>query len=364
MALANNPFKKAVRANRKLRAAIDGVSGSGKSYTAMRLAQAMKRFGICKKIAVIDTEKQSMSLYSGEKPIGEESPWDFDTMNLAQYSPQQFSAGVKAAVANGYDCIIIDSWSHAWMGKDGALDIVDKKDGKFTAWKDVTPMIREMVETITGCDAHVIVTMRSKTEWVLEKEINKQGKEVTVPRKIGMAPVQKEGMEYEFDVYGTIDLSHQIKITKSRCSVMQDATAIKADENFWRPMFEWMGVIESNTATLKLESESSPPPAKHVLEETTDETMARLMGLIASAESVENLTNLGGTLKEEIGKLGNEDVEKVRAYFKAKRTELADAAEAAKNAPAATPAQQPVEPVKEPAEPAKPAEQQNAAAPQ
>ena len=349
MSIIANPFKKALRSNRKLRAAFDGVSGSGKSFTAMRLAQAMKKLGIVKKIAVIDTEKESMSLYAGECPAEGDTPWEFDTLNLKQHSPQQFTASVKSAVANGYDMIIIDSWSHAWMGKDGVLDTVDKKGGRFTDWKDVSPMIREMVDTITGCDAHIIVTMRCKTDWVIEKEINKKGQEVSVPRKIGMAPVQKEGMEYEFDIYGSMDLSHQMKIGKSRCSPMQDATAIKPDDSFWMPMFEWLGMIEANTIAQKEEAKGQPEQPKHVLEETADETTERLMNMSASAENLEQLNGMVIAIKNETGKLDKETVEKVRKFFGAKRTELTEAAEAALKAASQTPhsEQQPTTPAEQ-----------------
>lgn len=323
MATMNSPFKAAKRQNRKLRAAIDGPSGSGKSYSALRLAFALKAAGLCKNIAAIDTESESLSLYAGESPDG--IPWQFDTLNLKQFSPTQFTASISEAVKHGYDCIVIDSLSHAWIGKDGALDLVDKKDvvNKFTAWKDVTPMHREMIDAITGCKAHIIVTMRSKTEYVMETDTNKQGKTIQVPRKIGMAPVQRDGMEYEFDIYGSMDWSHQFKISKSRCSIMQDRTAVKPGPSFWNPLFEWLEGIETVERT----------GPKTALEETVEETetrKAREQGeayekmklAIESANDPASLSSLKDLLKSESGKIESGKLTVIRNLYAEKRDAL------------------------------------------
>lgn len=319
----SSPFKSAKRQNRKLRAAIDGPSGAGKSYTALRLAFAMKAAGLCTKIAAIDTESESLSLYAGENPDGE--AWQFDTLNLKQFSPTQFTAAIGEAVKYGYDCVVIDSLSHAWIGKDGALDLVDKKDGnKFTAWKDVTPMHREMIDAIINCKAHVIVTMRSKTEYVMEIETNKQGKQVQVPRKIGMAPVQRDGMEYEFDIYGSMDWSHQLKISKSRASVMQDRTAVKPGPSFWSPLFTWLEGIE----TVK---DTGP---KTALEETREETFARLKSLVESAADIAGMESLKDVLKADVVKLDEAEKNAVRKLYSEKLTELKSLAATAATATA------------------------------
>lgn len=275
-------FKAAKRSNRRLRVALDGPSGSGKSYTALRLAFAIRKAGLCSRIACIDTEKGSLSLYVGEKPDGE--AWSFDVLDLDQHSPTQFVHAITEAVKAGYDCIVIDSLSHAWIGEGGALDMVDKKQSQggnsFTAWKDITPLQRKMIDTITGCAAHVIVTMRCKTEWVLEKGTNKQGQEITVPRKIGVAPVQRDGLEYEFDVYGSLDWSHQIRITKSRASVMQDATSDKPGPHFWQPLFDWLGTVDNSTPTAPAAAPTTEPPVGE---------FESLMSLIRNASSLKEL---------------------------------------------------------------------------
>lgn len=231
-------FKKAARTSRKIRLAVDGPSGAGKTFSLLRLAHAFQAAGLCHKIAVIDSENGGSESYAGDAPDG--TPWDFDVLNLTTYSPTTYVQALAAACEAGYDCVVIDSLSHAWVGKDGALDLVDRKGGRFDAWKDVTPLQRQMIDSIIQCPAHVLVTMRTKSEYVVERD--ERGK--SVPRKVGMAPVQRDGLEFEFDVYGTIDLEHAIRITKSRCSAMQDAYAVKPGPDFWKPLVKWLSTAE------------------------------------------------------------------------------------------------------------------------
>lgn len=228
-------FTKAVRSRRKLRAAFDGPPGSGKTYTALRLAFSLVAADMAKRVAIIDTENESASLYAGEAPDG--MLWEFDTLNLKKFGPDDFTHAINTAAKEGYDAIVVDSLSHAWVGEGGALDLVDSKGGnKFTAWKDVTPMHRRMVDTLTRSPAHIITTMRSKVEYVIEEDQNGR----KVPVKKGMAPIQRDGMEYEMDLFGSCDWSHQIRISKTRCSMMDGATTVKAGPAFWAPLFDWL----------------------------------------------------------------------------------------------------------------------------
>lgn len=244
-------FVKAVRSQRKFRAAFDGPAGAGKTYTALRLAFSLIRAGMAKRLAVIDTENNSASLYAGENPDGDQ--WLFDTMPLTKFGPDNFTNGLNLAVKEGYDVVLIDSLSHAWIGAGGALDLVDQKGGnKFTAWKDITPMQRRMMDTMIQSPAHVLVTMRSKTEYVLEEDAN--GKKV--PKKIGMAPQQRDGMEFEFDVYSSIDATGQLKVTKTRCSALHNATTMHAGPAFWQPAFDWL-----NSAATAPEMATKTEPA-------------------------------------------------------------------------------------------------------
>lgn len=228
-------FKPATREKTFLRMAIDGPSGSGKSFTGLRFA-----FALGKKVAVIDSEHGSIKKYQGDSPDG--IPWDFHVHELHTYSPTEYTAAILDAAKEGFDVLLVDSFSHAWNGLDGALEMVAKKGGNsFTAWKDVTPLHVRMVEAILSVPMHVVVTMRSKTEYVLEED--ERGKKV--PRKIGMAPIQRPGMEYEFDIYGSMDWSHVLTITKTRCRSIDGAVVVKPGQSFMNPVIEWLetGVV-------------------------------------------------------------------------------------------------------------------------
>lgn len=243
-------FKKAVRSQTKLRAAFDGPSGSGKTYSSLRLAFGLVAAGLAKKVAFIDTEHGSASKYAGESPDG--LTWDFDVLELKNFAPLNYVAALEDAYRAGYDVCIVDSLTHAWAGAGGALEIVDQKTGggggnKFTAWRDVTPMHNKLIDALVQAPMHVIGTLRTKAEYILEPD--HRGK--MVPRKIGTSPIQRDGMEYEFDVYASLDLSHQLTVSKTRCSAIDNATGMNPDPRFWRPLFDWLaGGVPA-----------SPPPA-------------------------------------------------------------------------------------------------------
>ena len=224
--MANFTFVKATKMQARARVALIGTSGSGKTYSALRIASAMGS-----KIALIDTEHGSASKYAGE--------FEFDTLSLDSFSPTTYVEAIQAAEAAGYEVLIIDSLSHAWSGKDGALEQVDNaasRGNKFTAWRDVTPQHTRLIDAIVGCRCHVIATMRSKTEYIVEDD----GKGKKVPRKVGMAPVQRDGMEYEFDIVGDLDENHTLRITKTRCRDLDGKYIDKPGENLGQALLDWL----------------------------------------------------------------------------------------------------------------------------
>lgn len=203
-------FQKAVRTAKRAKIALSGPSGSGKTATALRLARGL--VGPNGKVAVIDTERGSASLYAGR--FGGE--WDKDD-ELPDYSPKTLMDRLREAERLGYDAVVVDSLSHFWMGTGGELEMVDaaKKRSKsgdgFGAWKEVTPVHNELIQCILTARLHVVCTMRTKTEWVVEQ--NERGK--NAPRKVGTAPVQRDGMEYEFDLAGDMDGATMV-VSKTR----------------------------------------------------------------------------------------------------------------------------------------------------
>jgi hypothetical protein len=224
-------FQPATRKQSRLRATIDGPAGSGKTYTALRFAHALGG-----KIAVIDTERGSASKYVGEAPDG--IPWEFDTVQLTQFSPEKYFELINLAGKNGYSVLVIDSLSHAWEGVGGALEIKDRQGGnQWTAWRSVTPIHNRMIDSILQSPCHVITTMRSRMEYVQETDPN-TGK--TIIRKVGMAPIQRPGTEYEFDLVIDMDWAHIATVSKSRCPAVADLKAEKPGPAFIQPVIDWL----------------------------------------------------------------------------------------------------------------------------
>lgn len=206
-------FAPAVKHERKLRLALCGPTGSGKTYSALAIGKAIAGEGA---VALIDTEHKSSSLYADE--------FAFDKLDLASFDPRRYIEAIEAAAKGGYAVLIIDSLSHAWSGIDGALEMVDnaarrQKGNSYVAWRDVTPLHNQLVEAIVRAPMHVIVTMRSKMAYILEEQ-TRDGRTTQVPKKVGMEPIQRAGVEYEFDVVGDMDLNNTLVISKSRLKVL------------------------------------------------------------------------------------------------------------------------------------------------
>jgi energy-coupling factor transporter ATP-binding protein EcfA2 len=243
-------FKRAVKSQAKARIGLIGPSGSGKTYTALLLAQAMGE-----RIAVIDTEYGSASKYADE--------FQFDTLELANFHPQNYIDGIKAAGQAGYDVIIIDSLSHAWAGSRGALELADKgalkySGNRFAAWRDVTPLHNKLIEAMLSSPAHLIATMRSKMDYIQTQD--SKGK--TIIRKVGMAPIQRDGMEYEFDIVGDLDIDHNLIISKTRCRALDGVVINKPGKELAETVKAWL-------------SDGEPLPDK-----PTDAQSTRMMALV------------------------------------------------------------------------------------
>jgi hypothetical protein len=241
-------FQKATKKKQKARVALIGPAGSGKSYTMLQLLKSLGS-----KIAVIDTERGSCSKYAGDVA-------DFDVCEPEEFSPRAYIKALREAAAAGYDAIGIDSLSHAWEGEGGILDQVDKRGGRFEAWKDMSPQTRELIDAILMYPGHVVATMRTKTEWVVEE--NAKGKKE--PRKIGLAPKFKEGLEYEFDVVGTLDEENVLKISKSRCGELNGAIIKKPGEGMAKTLRAWLedGVEgETSGRSVREPAKAEPPKA-------------------------------------------------------------------------------------------------------
>ena len=257
-------FTEATRTSTKARIALAGPSGSGKTWTALALAHALGE-----RIAVIDTERGSASKYAGV------NGWKFQQVSPGSFAPDALTALLSEAGQEGYDVLILDSWSHYWMGVDGMLEQVDKRarnGNNFSGWKEVRPDERRMIDALISYPGHVIATLRVKTEYVIED--NDRGKKV--PRKIGLKPEQREGVEYEFDLVGDLDHENTLTVTKSRIPALNRAVIREPDGELGKTIRAW------------LEDGESVPDARELRERTMSDAV-QLSDLIELAATARKL---------------------------------------------------------------------------
>lgn len=218
-------FKRATKAAAKLRAAVFGPSGAGKTFTTLGVAE-----GLGGRIAVIDTERGSASKYSDR--------FAFDVLELDDQSIEGYVAAIRLAAEEGYEVLIIDSLSHAWQT---LLEEVEKlakakyRGNTWSAWSEGTPMQRKLVGAILDFPGHVLATMRSKTEWTT---VDNNGKKT--PQRVGLAPEQGKGVEYEFDLLVEISTEHIANVIKDRTGKFQDKLLDKPGKEFGKQLAAWL----------------------------------------------------------------------------------------------------------------------------
>lgn len=201
-------YRKAERRKAKLRLAITGPAGSGKTYSALLIA-----FGIGGKTALLDTENGSGDLYSA---LG-----DYDICSIsAPFTVQKYIDAIKSAEQAGYDILILDSISAEWAGSGGLLNLhtqltSSSKANSFAAWGQITPKHNAFIDAIINSRLHIICTIRSKTEYAQIQ--NERGK--TEIRKMGLGLVQREGIDYEFTTVFDLNFNHEVTVSKDRTSI-------------------------------------------------------------------------------------------------------------------------------------------------
>lgn len=238
--VALNPFAIATRKQAKLRLALEGPAGYGKTYSALSIATGLLMEG--QRIAFIDTEAGSSNKYSGGKPF------DFDAVDIGPpHHPRRFVQHITDAWQFGYGVVILDSLSHAWAGSGGTLDIVDElakikyRGDSHRAWKEGTEIQQELVEAILRSPIHIIACMRTKADYVREERDDGSGKTRTVIRKAGMKTIQRDEFDYEFDIVGRFDTAMVLTVVKSRYASLPPETVVnKPGAEFAKALREWL----------------------------------------------------------------------------------------------------------------------------
>lgn len=240
-------FKRAERQQVKLKIGISGPSGSGKTLGALILASA-----IGKKIAVIDTENGSASLY-GDR-------FEFDTAIIRPpYTVQKFLESVRMAERSGYDVVVVDSISHEWQG-DGSLLAkkeqldANPKTNHFANWAPISKEHNQFIGMILNSSCHMICTMRSKQDYIIVE--NDRGKQA--PQKVGMSPVQREGIEYEFSTVFDIDMTHSAAVSKDRTGLF-DGQRFKITAETGDAFVKWLSNAKPAEVIPQVEQKEEEP---------------------------------------------------------------------------------------------------------
>jgi hypothetical protein len=257
---------RATKRRAKLRLGMSGPAGSGKTYSALLIAS-----GLGGRIGMIDTEHGSGDLYADLLPEG------YDVLSLTPpYTPARYIEAIHALEESGVSTIIVDSLTHAWSGEGGSLDrqgkIADKSGNSWQAWRQVTPEHNALVEALLQSPCHIIATMRAKTEYVQEKD-ERTGKQVV--RKIGLAPIMRDGIEYEFTTFFELDVQHVAFVGKDRTRLF-DGMIFKPEIETGRQLLRWLDSGEE----IRVKRNAMP-----------DEQKAGMIDAIGQAGTLEELFN-------------------------------------------------------------------------
>ena len=294
--------KRAQRSQAKARLGLCGPSGSGKTMSALRvaagIARALGREGDDTAIALLDTERSSANLYAHVVPFTHvEFP--------PPYSVERYQDAIEYLESLGCVVGIIDQISHAWAGPGGLLEYVDEQKARSSAnrnqiqaWATATPKQNAFVDSMLRCKIHLIATMRSKTEWVME-EVVENGRKRTVPRKLGLAPIQRDQIEYEFTTFLNLDAdTHHAVASKDRTELFKGQMML--DERVGETLAKWIlgGAPLAEPEPHLLDKNMSPA---HKAELWSDcQRTAKALELNAEALWKETLQDLGINGKSEL----------------------------------------------------------------
>ncbi|AND64485.1 AAA family ATPase [Flavobacterium covae] len=217
-------LRQSERRKAKIKMALQGSAGAGKSYSSLLLAQGLTN-GDLSKVAIIDTENGSADLYAH---LG-----NYNVLTLTPpFTPDNYIKAIDVCEKAGIEVIIIDSISHCW---DYLLDYHSSLAGNsFTNWAKIKPLEKAFMDKILQCDAHVIATMRTKQDYVLNQ---KDGK--FIPEKVGLKAVQRDGLDYEFTIVFDVDIKHFAVSSKDRTGLFMGKPEFVINSATGRKILEW-----------------------------------------------------------------------------------------------------------------------------
>lgn len=229
-------LQNAERKRVKLRLNIASPSGFGKTYSALLIAYGLS--GNWQKIAVIDTENDSASLYSH---LGE-----FKTISLIPpYTPDRYIEAIKICEEAGMEVIVIDSITHVWKGQGGLLEYQNSLGGRYQDWAKATPLYSKWLNTILQSKSHVITTNRKKQGYNMITEGNK-----TKVEKAGLDDEIRDGYEYEMTLaLEIVNDKHLARASKDRTGLFVDKPEFVITADTGKTILKWCNTGKELPAT-------------------------------------------------------------------------------------------------------------------
>lgn len=217
-------LRQSERKKAKIKMALQGSSGSGKTMSALLLANGLSN-GNYSKVAVIDSENGSADLYAH---LGK-----YNVLTLKPpFTPENYIKAIEVCERAGMEVIIIDSISQSW---EELLEYHSSLAGNsFTNWAKVTPRQNAFVDKILQADAHIIATMRTKQDYVLNQ---KDGK--FIPEKVGLKAVQRNDLDYEFTLVFDVDIKHFAVSSKDRTGLFMGKPEFIINSHTGKKILEW-----------------------------------------------------------------------------------------------------------------------------
>ena len=331
-------IKKARRGAVYVKIGMMGISGSGKTLSALLLGYGLMKAAhpelpddqIWEKILVIDTENSSASLYAGLQ-VGSTRVGEFLTIDIeAPFTVEKYIEAINAAEENGVEYLIIDSMSHAWQSEGGLLDkqntVARRMQGQsYQAWREITPLYNQLVDKILQCKMHVVTTYRGKKDYAMEKASD--GKTKVVAKGVGAQ--FRDGMDYENTVYFEIDQDHMALATKDRTHLFDQQYILISPET-GRQLYQWLSSADQTPPQVVKVTAPAPDPVPNPVEapsagEPADDELEKAVRMVDAVVK----EYLDGKTPEEKAKVGNEiksicgkknyltvtDIDKLRALY-------------------------------------------------
>ncbi|OBX21548.1 MULTISPECIES: AAA family ATPase [Bizionia] len=270
-------LRQSERKQAKIKMALQGSSGCGKSLSSLLLAKGLSN-GNLAKVAVIDTENGSADLYAH---LG-----DYNVLQLQPpFTPEKYIEAIEVCEKAGMEVIILDSISQVW---DELLDFHSKLPGNsFANWSKVTPRQKAFINKILQADVHVIATMRTKQDYVLQLKDGKY-----VPEKVGLKAVQRDDVSYEFTIVFDIDIKHFAVASKDRTNLFSGKPEFMINTSTGKRILDWCtSPIKEEDVKLKIEDCLSVSQLLELYKEHPSFQLPLKASYQAKKDQLEKLTN-------------------------------------------------------------------------